>query len=37
MKRELRERDLELKAIKASKVSTKPAAKKKTAEATRTR
>jgi hypothetical protein len=37
MKRELRERDLELKAIKASKVSAKPATKKKTAEATQTR
>jgi hypothetical protein len=37
MKRELRERDLELKAIKASKVSGKPAPKKKTAEAMRTR
>jgi hypothetical protein len=37
MKRELRERDLELKAIKASKVSGKPAPKKRTAEATRTR
>jgi len=37
MKRELRERDLEIKAIKASKVSAKPATKKKTAEATQTR
>jgi hypothetical protein len=37
MKRELRERDLELKAIKASKVSAKPAPKKKTAQATQTR
>ena len=37
MKRELQERDQELKAIKASKVSAKPAPKKKTAEATRTR
>jgi hypothetical protein len=37
MKRELRERDLELKAIRASKVSAKPAPKKKTAEATQTR
>jgi hypothetical protein len=37
MKRELRERDLELKAIKASKVSGKPAPKKRSAEATRTR
>lgn len=37
MKRELRERDQELKAIKASKVSGKPAPKKKTAEAMRTR
>lgn len=37
MKRELRERDLELKAIKATKASTKPAARKKTAQATHTR
>jgi hypothetical protein len=37
MKRELRERDLELKAIKATKASTKPAARKKTAHATHTR
>jgi hypothetical protein len=37
MKRELRERDLELKAIKATKASTKPAAKKKIAHATQTR
>ena len=37
MKRELRERDQELKAIKASKVSGKPAPKKKTAEASQTR
>jgi hypothetical protein len=37
MKRELRERDLELKAIKASKVSGKPALKKRSAETTRTR
>jgi len=37
MKRELRERDLELKAMKASKVSAKTATKKKTAEATQTR
>ncbi len=37
MKRELRERDLELKAVKTSKVSAKPAPKKKKAEATQTR
>jgi hypothetical protein len=37
MKRELRERDQEIKAIKASKVSSKPAPKKKKAEATQTR
>lgn len=37
MKRELRERDLEIKAIKASKILAKPAIKKKTAEANQTR
>ncbi len=37
MKRELRERDEEIKALKASKVSSKPAPKKKTAEAVPTR
>ena len=37
MKRELRERDEEIKAIKATKVSAKPAPKKKTAQATQNR
>jgi hypothetical protein len=37
MKRELRERTEEMKAIKSTKVSAKPAPKKKTAEATQTR
>jgi hypothetical protein len=37
MKRELRDRDEEIKAIKATKVSAKPAPKKKTAQATQNR
>jgi hypothetical protein len=37
MKRELKERDLEIKAIKASKISSKPVPKKKKAEAAPTR
>jgi hypothetical protein len=37
MKRELRDRDEEIKALRATKVSAKPAPKKKSAQATRTR
>jgi hypothetical protein len=37
MKRELRDRDEEIKALRATKVSAKPVAKKKTAQARRTR
>ena len=37
MKRQLRERDEEMKAVKSTKVSAKPAPKKKAAEATPTR
>jgi hypothetical protein len=37
MKRELRDRDEEMKAIKATKVSAKPAPKKKSAQATQAR
>ena len=37
MKRELRDRDEEIKALRLTKVSAKPAPKKKSAQATRTR
>jgi hypothetical protein len=37
MKRELRDRDEEIKALRATKVSAKPVPKKKTAQARRTR
>ncbi len=37
MKRELRDRDEEMKAIRSTKVSAKPAPKKKSAQATRNR